>query len=220
MSASAVEATDGSCLASSRVAVYCFDRFTVPKLVGLNGAEHKNRPDTAVSLLAVTTTFVSENCMRSLLLPMTQDAGRDPGANVERKIVYVADESGWVCAVPEIVSPLANVADHGPDHATTAVPGRESASDNCKVPGPDTGSLIDPAQLPAGDCPVNGGSGVGVSVGDRGAEMVEGLGSVEPPPQPLNASASTRIATTGRRTCWQTTVRNSRSAEVAWRCRQ
>lgn len=44
-----------------RAGAYCLDRFTLPKLVGLRGAEHKNRADAAVSLLSVTTTFVSEN---------------------------------------------------------------------------------------------------------------------------------------------------------------
>lgn len=121
-------------------------------------------------------------------------------------MVNLVDDSNEVCAVPETVSPLSNVADHGPDHLTAGAPDGESASDNRRVPGPDTGSVIDPTQLPAGEGPVKVGPGMGVNVGDTGAESVD---DVEPPPQPLNASPSTRIDATGRGACRPVSVRTA-----------
>ena len=50
------------------------------------------------------------------------------------------------------------------------------------------------------------GPGMNVNVGDSGPESVE---RVEPPPQPLNASPSTRIDATGRGTCRQASVRRA-----------
>ena len=107
-------------------------------------------------------------------------------------------------AVPVALSGFLKSTDQNPSSEF----GGTSVSDSCTVPTPETGSVIEPDQVPAGDPEdVVGVVGVGVEmvVVRRNSDSVGEVGKLrEPPPQPARLTITATIGAS-RRVIWPPT---------------